>query len=40
MTSQLRITYEFGDYRLDVAEYRLFHEGEEIKLRKKVMISS
>ena len=37
MTGHLHITYEFGDYRLDVAEYRLLHEGEEIKLRKKVM---
>jgi DNA-binding winged helix-turn-helix (wHTH) protein len=37
MTSQLRVTYEFGNYRLDVAEYRLLHEGAEIRLRKKVM---
>lgn len=37
MTTRICITYEFGDYRLDVAEYRLLHEGEEIKLRKKVM---
>jgi DNA-binding winged helix-turn-helix (wHTH) protein len=37
MTGTLGATYEFGEYRLDMAEYRLFHEGEEIKLRKKVM---
>lgn len=37
MSGQHRVTYEFGEYRLDVAEYRLLHEGEEIKLRNKVM---
>lgn len=37
MTGPLHLVHEFGSYRLDTVEYRLFHEGEEIKLRKKVM---
>jgi DNA-binding winged helix-turn-helix (wHTH) protein len=37
MTSPPGGTYEFGEYRLEMAEYRLLHEGEEVKLRKKVM---
>src|SRR5258708_39542950 len=32
-----RSTYEFGPYLLDVGEYRLLHNGREIKLRPKVM---
>jgi DNA-binding winged helix-turn-helix (wHTH) protein len=37
MTNAPRPTYEFGPYRLDVGEYRLLRDGQEIKLRPKVM---
>ena len=37
MTTPPRSTYEFGPYLLDVGEYRLLHNGREIKLRPKVM---
>jgi DNA-binding winged helix-turn-helix (wHTH) protein len=37
MTNPPRPIYEFGPYRLDVGEYRLLRNGQEIKLRPKVM---
>lgn len=37
MTAARRLLREFGAYRLDTTEKRLFHEGEEIKLQKRVM---
>jgi DNA-binding winged helix-turn-helix (wHTH) protein len=32
-----RLTYEFGPYRLEVGEYRLLRDGQEVRLRRKVM---
>lgn len=36
MTNPPRPTYEFGPYHLDVDQYRLLRDGQEIKLRPKV----
>src|ERR1700719_4360499 len=37
MTTPPRSSYEFGPYLLDVGEYRLLRNGQEIRLRPKVM---
>jgi DNA-binding winged helix-turn-helix (wHTH) protein len=37
MSSPARLIHEFGTYRLDMTGYRLFHEGEEIELQKRLM---